>query len=157
MKHAVPCVGYGVVPIRKKLLAAFVGLDGKSLGKLRRDGIEIEEAVDDFKNGFLYCGDTGIEAFRDQELQWTLYGSIIIECTFLYAQEGLDEEAIAARCLRDGHIQWSDLEPFVTRHPTVNFVLIHFSIRYKKEDIESFFSSLNLPNVTVVASGYCSQ
>jgi hypothetical protein len=40
-----------------------------------------------------------------------------------------------------------DLQPFVVQHPEIIFVLIHFSLQYKSEDIKEFFRTLNLPNV----------
>jgi ribonuclease Z len=157
MSHAVPCVGYGVVPRKKKLKEQFVGKNGKELGQLRKDGVEFEELVTDYASGFVYFGDTGIEAVIGNA-KLLRYGHWIIECTFLRPiPDELTDEEIVARCKRDGHIYWPQLEPLVRQHPEIHFVLIHFSLRYSKEDIVDFFKPMAFTNVTVVACKYSTQ
>ena len=56
----------------------------------------------------------------------------MIECTYLYEKE----EKLA---LRNNHICWTDLKPFVLSHPDQFFVLFHFSLKYKNEEILNFF------------------
>lgn len=53
MNHSVPCIGYGIAPIR---------------GGERS-----------FVEGFVYCGDTSIEVFDKCEEALTRYGHVIIE------------------------------------------------------------------------------
>jgi ribonuclease Z len=59
---------------------------------------------------------------------------VIIECTFLYPEER--ENARETK-----HIHWEDLRPYVVANPNTIFVLIHFSLRYKEEEIIQFFRS----------------
>ena len=154
MEHAVPCVGYGVAPLKKKLLPAYRGLPGAELGRLRREGTTLEEEVEDRGLGFVYCGDTGIGAVERQEEELCSYGTVVVECTFLGPTEGLTQEAIEERCRRDGHVSWAQLAPLVARHPETRFALIHFSIRYSAAAIRQHFAALQLPNVLVVVSDY---
>jgi len=58
-----------------------------------------------------------------------------MECTF-FCNETVD------RANRDGHIHWSQLEPYVVSHPETTFVLIHFSLRYSEEEVHQFFDGL---------------
>ncbi len=69
----------------------------------------------------------------------------------------LSEEEIEARCARDGHIYWPQLEPVVKANPGTHFVLIHFSLRYSKQDFVDFFALLPYANITVVACEYSDQ
>ena len=155
MRHAVPCMGFGLVGVKKKLKEEFVGKTGKELGQLRKDGIVIEDVSDDFK--FLYFGDTAIGVIEENP-EFFKYSCWIIESTFLRPiPDQLSEEEILARCARDGHIYWPQLEPYVKQHPEIDFVLIHFSLRYSREDIVEFFKDLPYPNVTVLASKYADQ
>ncbi len=157
MSHAVPCVGYGVLPQKKKLKEAYRDVAGSQLGKLRKEGVEIEDVFDDYASGFVYFGDTGIEGVTGNE-ELLRYGTWIVECTFFRPVDGqLSEEEIEARCKRDGHIYWPQLEPIVRANPGTKFVLIHFSLRYSKEDIVDFFEKLPYANITVVACKYSDQ
>lgn len=45
------------------------------------------------------------------------------------------------------HIHWHDLEPVVRAHPETQFVLYHFSRRYKRAWVRDHFAALALPNV----------
>lgn len=162
MRHAVPCVGYGVVPLKKKLRDEYRGVAGSELGRLRKEGVKIEDIVENAASGFVYCGDTGIEAIVEHMEAFSKYGTIIVESTFLYAAEGLTDEAIMERCTRDGHIFFPQLLPFILAHRQIRWVLIHFSLRYTREEIRSFFESdalkqHDLSHVTVLASRYCDQ
>jgi ribonuclease Z len=159
MRHSVPCVGFGVYPMKKRLLDQYRGLAGKELGQLRKQKIAFEELFENYADGFFYCGDTGIEMLEKYETEVLKFGTVIIECTFLYpVDDQLTEEAILHRCERDGHIYWPQLLPYIQKHPEVEFVLIHFSIRYSKQDIIDFFKKVeNTPNVTVLASRYADQ
>jgi len=130
--HAITCVGYMYDIKQSRLKDEYKGLPGKELGELRKKGIDVSEEV--FKPLFVYLGDTHYTIF-EKELELFNYPVIIVECTF-YCSETLD------RANRDGHIHWSQLEPFVVSHPETIFVLIHFSLRYSEADIYQFFDSL---------------
>jgi len=59
------------------------------------------------------------------------YPIIMIECTFLlYEDYDYSKEK--------KHIHWKDLKPFFELYPNTQFILYHFSQRYKKSQIEEF-------------------
>jgi ribonuclease Z len=99
---------------------------GKELGELRKKGEAIEEEFwDPF---FVFMGDTSIAVYERNPMLFD-YPTIITECTFI-PDPSEDQEEILARCHRDGHIHWTQLEPYVRSHSKTNFVLMHFSLRY---------------------------
>jgi ribonuclease Z len=130
--HTVPAVGYGLSEVRRHLKPALAGLPAEELRARRERGEELKEDLEIAKLAFL--GDTTAEVFRAQP-ELFRYPVIICECTFLYeAHRALAEDA--------RHTHWSELEGYVLAHPAVSFVLIHFSLRYRDEEIEAFFDAL---------------
>jgi ribonuclease Z len=139
--HSVPCVGYGVSEIRKKLKEEYKTTPGKELGALRKSGIQIDEEYIDHQ--FVFLGDTTWEMFEFEENNNIFkYKNIIVECSFI-----TDDEIVHA--IEKRHNHWQNFKPFVVANPQVNFVLIHFSPRYKKKEIEEFFEKENIPNITL--------
>ena len=137
--HPVPCVGYGVYGVRKKLKEEYSKLSGKEIGELRKKGVEIN--YDYINKMFVYLGDTGKEIFENEEWKKIVeYPTIIIECTFILEDE--KEQAI-----KTSHIHWDDLEPIVDKYNKNNFILIHFSQRYDNSEIKQFFKEKNRANV----------
>ena len=137
--HPVPCVGYGIYNVRKKLKEEYTKLSGKEIGELRKNGVEINY---DFVNKmFVYLGDTGKEIFEDGEWRRIVeYPAIIIECTFILEDE--KEQAIKTQ-----HIHWDDLEPIVDKYNKNTFILIHFSQRYDNSEVKKFFEEKKRSNV----------
>ena len=137
--HQVPCVGYGVYNVRKKLKEEYSNLSGKEIGELRKNGVEIN--YDYISKMFVYLGDTGREIFEDENWKKIMeYPTIIIECTFILEDE--KEQAIKTQ-----HIHWDDLEPIVDKYNKNTFILIHFSQRYDNSEIKKFFEEKNRNNV----------
>ena len=131
--HAIPCVGYLFSQKRTKLKQEYHGKTSKEIASIRTSGTVV---VDEFLEPlFAYLGDTNINVFSN--LRIFSFPVVIVECTFLYWDEMIEE-----RCVRDGHICWKHLEPIVTSHPTVTFILIHFSCRYEEDEIYKFFEGL---------------
>ena len=137
--HQVPCVGYGVYHMRKKLKEEYTKLSGKEIAELRKNGVDIN--YDLINKMFVYLGDTGKEIFEDKNWEKLVeYPTIIIECTFILKEE--KEQA-----LKTHHIHWEDLEPIVDKYNKICFILIHFSQRYDKSEIIKFFEDKNKTNV----------
>ena len=137
--HPVPCVGYGVYTIRKKLKEEYTKLSGKEIGELRKKGVDIN--YDYIKKLFVYLGDTGKEIFEKEEWAKIVeYPAIIIECTFILEDE--KEQAIKTQ-----HLHWDDLAPIVDKYTNNTFILIHFSQRYNNSEIKKFFEEKNRKNV----------
>ena len=137
--HTVPCVGYGIYDIRKKLKEEYSKLTGKEIGELRKKGVDINYNY--LNKMFVYLGDTGKEIFEDKEWEKIVeYPTIIIECTFILKDE--KEQAKKTQ-----HIHWEDLEPIVDKYNKNTFILIHFSQRYDNSEIKQFFEEKKKTNV----------
>ena len=48
---------------------------------------------------------------------------------------------------RTGHMHWVHLKPVIQAHADVTFVLMHFSRRYTKTQIDDFFQAEQIPNI----------
>ena len=137
--HSVPCVGYGVYNVRKKLKEEYSKLSGKEIMELRKKGVDIN--YDYINKMFVYLGDTGKEIFEDEEWKHIVeYPTIIIECTFILEDE--KEQAI-----KTNHIHWDHIEPIVDKYNKNTFILIHFSQRYNNSEVKKFFETKNRSNV----------
>lgn len=138
--HTVPCVGYGFTELRRKLKDEYLGMEGKEIGKLRKEGVDIYR-TEPFPF-FCYLGDSTAQVFEDSHI--FNYPTIITECTFLLPEHY--QEAI-----EDRHTHWNDIYPIIASHPENRFVLYHFSCRYKASEINDFFKKYReeLPNLVV--------
>jgi len=137
--HTVPCVGYGFIEKRFKLKEEYLGLTGKEIVQLKKDGININREVE---NPFLcFLGDTDKTVLLDETIY--KYNTIMIECTFLPI--GVTDDIPQAD--KTKHIHWKYLEPVINSHPDNFFILYHFSQRYTRDEINNFFHQMNLPNV----------
>lgn len=135
MIHAVPCVGFLVEDQKTKLKAEYVGVPGKDIAALRKNGVEVNDTL--YCPLFAYLGDTHVDVFAKNP-QIFDYPEIIVECTFFHNEKGIQE-----RANRDGHIHWDSLRPIVLDHPKNRFILIHWSLRYKEQEIYDFFHKLD--------------
>lgn len=134
--HSVPCVGYGLIEKRNKLKKEYLNLSGKELMEIKKKGIEINYEVS--YPIFCFLGDTSKEILNNSSLK--NYKNIMIECTFLFDTE-LEQ---ADKTL---HMHWKYLGPFIESNKEINFILYHFSQRYKRKEIKDFFDNQSLPNV----------
>ena len=79
----------------------YTGTPGKELGKLRKEGVQIDEEYN--IPLFVYCGDTSASVF--EQTPWLFdYPVIITECTFLYPDS--DEVDLLEKAEKDGHTHW---------------------------------------------------
>lgn len=137
--HSVPCIGYGVSVIKNKLKQEYTRLKSDEIKKLKFSGIEITEKV--FEKEFFFSGDTTHELFElDKGKNILSYPNIIIECSFV-----LDEDLSHAE--EKKHMGWSNLKPYIQSNPDINWILTHFSQKYKKDQVEDFFKQENIPNI----------
>jgi len=134
--HGIPCLGYGFSEVRNKLKEEYINLTGKEIGDLRKKGIEITNEVE---YPFLcFLGDTSNKILSNKLLE--KYKNIMIECTFV-EQDDIDQAS------KTHHMHWNYLKPYIVSHPDNNFILYHFSRRYKKSVLEEFFKQEALVNV----------
>lgn len=123
--HRIPTVGFEFVELRHKLKAAYEGLDGAALVKMRREGHDPTAPVQ--TSLLFYTGDTdrgvleqGDAIFKSEVL--------MIECSFT---GGGDEP----RGERWRHMHLSDLYEFSDRFENQIIILIHFSLRDSPAEI----------------------
>lgn len=138
MHHNVPTRGYGVCQRRKKLNPRLLGLPGNALKILKKGGVGINVYIED--KLVAYVLDTNIDCFSTSP-ELLKYKNVMVECTFF-----MDEKDEAS----DHHIHWCQLKPVIKNNPGVNFILIHFSMRYTWEEIDEFFAKQKeeCPNIT---------
>ena len=60
---------------------------------------------------------------------------VVIECTFLFPDH-------LNQAIQSDHTHYSQIEKLIKTNENTTFVLIHFSLRYKDAEIETFFNSL---------------
>eukprot|EP01102_Stenamoeba_stenopodia_P004557 TRINITY_DN14858_c0_g1_i1.p1 TRINITY_DN14858_c0_g1~~TRINITY_DN14858_c0_g1_i1.p1 ORF type:complete len:285 (-),score=81.71 TRINITY_DN14858_c0_g1_i1:28-882(-) len=137
--HGVPTVGFLFFELRKKLKQEYQGVPGKEIARLRKEGIEVQEDAE--VPLFAFMGDTTEKVFADHP-ELFQYPLIITECSFLF-----DDHQQQAR--DSFHTHWRGVEPYVAANPNTSFMFIHFSLRYKDEEIEEFFANQRktYPNV----------
>ena len=133
--HGIPCVGFGFIEIKSKLKEQYRILTSKEISELKKQGIEITEQVE--LPSLCFLGDTSKEILNDKTIE--KYKTIMIECTFIY-DDHIDEAD------EKKHMHWSSLKPYVESHPNNTFILYHFSRRYKKTDISTFFDKYMTEN-----------
>ena len=131
--HSIPTVSYGIKMIKHKLKEEYLSLPGKEIATMRKEGKEITNEV--ITPVLAYICDTTIKVFS---LNPTIlnYKTVVIECTFLNEQDSNGSD----------HIGWNELKPFVVENPHINFILIHFSMKYKESEIRDFFVAEGVPN-----------
>lgn len=144
--HTIPTTGYGLIELRTKLADKYIGLSQEQINECKQNGESISKIIE--IPHICYLGDTTHKVFYldstckifNPEIE--KYGTVIIECTFLY---NTDEEKKQAKNKK--HMHWENLRPYVETHPNINFIVSHFSIRYKPKEIKNFFANTNLSNV----------
>ncbi|KAG9304394.1 hypothetical protein G9A89_019956 [Geosiphon pyriformis] len=67
-----------------------------------------------------------------QKRQWKNMPIVITECTFLEDEHRENAE-------RTKHTRWHELKYVVQHFPGTIFILVHFSLRYSKQEIKKFF------------------
>lgn len=139
--HTVPTVGYAFYEKRTKLKSEFSQCTGEQIRSLKKEGITISEEIN--VPLFAFLGDTTPTVFdrksHSGQVLLERMPLIICECTFLDGEQSDDK----------GHTHWNALRPIIVAHPQITFLLIHFSMKYKTEEIFRFFQNENLPNVKI--------
>jgi ribonuclease Z len=137
--HTIPCVGYAFYEKRSKLKSDYSHLTGKQIQELKKQGVDITEQV--CLPLFAFLGDTTPDVFTtDSNSARVLLNQmpvIICECTFLEGEQSNDK----------GHTHWNGLKPIIEQHPHITFILIHFSLKYRREELKTFFDNQSLKNV----------
>jgi ribonuclease Z len=128
--HTIPTISYGFSLKKNKLKDEFLGMTNLEIRNLKMSKVEITNEITEKK--FAYICDTKIDILETHPAILN-FPIIIIECTFLY-----DDDLEVSK--EKKHIHWQELKPYILGNPDKLFILIHFSQRYKDEDILKFFS-----------------
>ncbi len=127
--HSVPSLGYTILAHKKKLKAEYAGLAGAEIGRLRKEGVEVQYDVDDPLVTFI--GDCTGATLLEQTHIWSS-PILILEATFL--EPG--EEALA---IKKAHTHLSEiataLETLGDRVTCQHIVLKHFSMKYTRDQV----------------------
>ena len=149
--HTIATTGYGFIECRSGLKPEYRHLrrDQEAISILKSQGIEICAEYD--HPHFCYLGDTDHRILYESDGKWNRhlekYSTIIIECTFL-------EDTDTKQAKDKKHMLFSRLLPFIEQHQNINFMLCHFSMKYKDKDIIDFFNKINLPNIIPIVSDF---
>ena len=122
LTHSVDSIGFGINEIKNSLKSEFKDLSSKEIAILKKNGIEITEKI--VVPILLFISDTSSAVLPN--LPFYNYKLIIIECTFI--EDEHYQEAINRK-----HIHWNDLKTYISKYSNSQFILTHFSSRYKDE------------------------
>jgi ribonuclease BN (tRNA processing enzyme) len=126
LDHTVESIGYGISEIRRKLLDIYKNKTKDEIIKLKK----INEITENKKVPLLFfSGDTSSSILNT--LPFYEYPNFIIEATFL-DDEDIDET------LEKKHLHIKNLEPYFLQYPNTKFILIHFSSKYKLDEIKKY-------------------
>lgn len=127
--HSVPSLGYTILAHKKKLKPEYAGLAGPEIGRLRKEGVDVQYDVDDPLLTFI--GDCNGATLLEQDHIWAS-PILILEATFL--ERG--EEALA---IKKAHTHLSEiasaLETLGDRVACQHIVLKHFSMKYTRDEV----------------------
>ena len=136
--HSIITISYLFSIVKKKLNPKYTSLTSKELVSLKNSGQDI--SIDVTQSLFAYICDCSINTISQYEIELSKYPYIIVECSFLY-----DDELEQANQTK--HIHFQQLRPFIEKYKNINWILIHFSLRYKDSEINDFFKNINLSNI----------
>lgn len=136
MDHSVPCNSYGIHLVSQRLQDKYKQeidkLNGKKeigsyLKSLKQQGLEINQEVE--TPYLFFGGDTSKESLP--KIPFELYPHVMIECTFF-------EEEDYPLSIQKKHLHWKDLLGYVKIFKTTQFILIHFSAKYKMNQLKEY-------------------
>jgi ribonuclease Z len=133
MDHRIPCLGYSIFRVVNKLKPEYIGLSGQEIGQLKRKGFEITTEQEE---PFLcFMGDTTARVFDLNPNVLQQQHTVVVECSFLDMNS-------KHRAVETMHMHWNDIQSHVASHPSVMFLLIHFSLKSSTLSIRQFFRDL---------------
>ena len=124
--HRVAARAYELIDVRHHLREEFFGRTTEEIGRLRHEGVQVDEPYG--RSLLFYTGDTDRGILEQNE---ALFRSevLMIECSFL--QDGHQDRAAKYR-----HIHIDDIADFAGRFENEHIVLTHFSRRYSRDEIQ---------------------
>ncbi|KAK2657332.1 hypothetical protein Ddye_010384 [Dipteronia dyeriana] len=136
--HVIQSQGYVVYSEKRKLKQEYLGLPANDIKNLKSSGTEITYNVTTPEIAF--TGDTMSDFIIDEANIDVLRAKILVmESTFV-------DNSVTVEHARDyGHIHLSEIVNYADKFENKAILLIHFSARYKKEEIEGAVSALHPP------------
>lgn len=129
-----PSVAYGLFRTGKRLKPEFADQQHR-IGELMKAEPSLQVSETFKERTLFYSGDATIELLEARASEILQYSYVIHECTFLgKPSTELDEYA-----KKRGHTHYAQLHKFICSAPDTVFVLVHWSIRYSREDVVAFF------------------
>ncbi len=126
LDHEVETYGYGISEIRNKLLEIYKDKTQEELIEIKKTTSITEEKIYPI---IFFCGDTSKKSL--EYLPFDEYPVFIIESTFFDIEHISDAD-------NKKHIHINYLIPYFEKHTETQFILIHFSCKYKLEEIKLF-------------------
>lgn len=123
--HRVAARAYELIDVRHHLREELFGRTTEEIGRLRRDGVQVDEPYS--RSLLFYTGDTDRGILEQNE---AIFKSevLMIECSFV--RDGHQDRAAQYR-----HMHIDDIADFAGRFENEHIVLTHFSRRYSRDDI----------------------
>lgn len=129
-----PSVSYGLFRVGKRLKPEYADQQHR-IGELMKENPRLEVSETYKERTLFYSGDATIELLEKRASEILQYRHVIHECTFL----GPPSAELDAYAVVRGHTHYAQLHKFICSAPDTIFVLVHWSIRYSREDVLSFF------------------
>jgi ribonuclease Z len=158
--HPVPSQGYVIYSTKQKLKDEYLKLSGNEIKELKFKGVEISDTID--VPEICFTGDTTIDWInQDNEDNDVIKDGLkakvlVMECTFV------NDEVSIEQAIKFGHTHVKQIAENSQRFLECgSILLIHFSARYKREEIiEGLKANLSsIPElykkITPLLVGYC--
>jgi ribonuclease Z len=125
--HRVPSVGYVIYERKKRLKIEFANLEPSELGRLRREGLILDEPLEEPVIAF--SGDTTIEFLDSPDVQRARL--LILEVTYW------DKKKTVENARTWGHIHLDEVLPRLESLKNEKILFIHASARYSTKDLRA--------------------
>jgi ribonuclease Z len=129
--HRIPSFGYTVYEKRKRLKPEFRSLEPIELGRLRREGADLDEWGTEPVLSF--SGDTTIEFLDNEDVRKSRI--LALEVTYW------DEKKSVANAREWGHIHLDELLPRLEQIKSEKILLLHASARYTSERLRDIIEA----------------
>lgn len=129
-----PAVAYGIFRRVKKLKPEFQ-TQSHRIAELLREQPDLQVTTYVRDRLLFYSGDTSIGLLQTNSEQILKYKYIIHECTFC----GPPSPELDQQAEERGHTHYAALHKFICAAPDSIFILVHWSLRYSRKDVEAFF------------------
>lgn len=148
--HVIDSQGYLLYSVKQKLKKEYMGLPGNEIKKLRLSGVEVTYTISEPEVAF--TGDTTSDFIVDENNIDVMRAKILVmESTFL-------ENRVTVEHAREyGHTHLIEIISYAEKFKNKAVLLIHFSARYTREEIQQAIAALPPPlagRVSALTEGF---